>query len=149
MFTPAGDGYTVTVGWPNNPSSPPSRSTTFGSSVFGFYLSTPEDNPNNPGFDRSVYFSETGLNYDGVDHMFAYRGNGAPFQSGPLEGEIFAPDSLLIAWEDLMGGGDFDYQDFVVYARSVTVVPLPPALALLLSGLGLIGGTGRRRRSSS
>lgn len=142
-FAAADTGYSVTVAWPNNPAAPP-QTRIFGSSVFGFYLSTEQDNPNTPTADRSVYFSQTSLNDDGTDHLFAYQGNGGTFVSGALGGETFAPDNVLLAWEDLRGGGDRDYQDVVVYARSLATVPLPPALAFLISGLVVVGALRRR-----
>ncbi|HKE44014.1 MAG TPA: DUF4114 domain-containing protein [Steroidobacteraceae bacterium] len=141
-FTPSGSGYSVVIGWPGKPNRP---AVTFGSAAFGFYLSTPEDNPNTPAVDRMMYFSQTSLNSDGTDHLYAYRGNGSPFLAPPLNGQTFATNGALLAWEDLRGGGDRDYQDFVVYANGVTPVPLPAAAWLLGSTLPLLGL--RRRRA--
>jgi len=89
---------------------------------FGFYL----DNGHG-----DTFFSETALNADGIDHMVAFQ--------------VGAPDAFVLAWEDLSGGGDFDYNDFVLYADDInpvapSAVPAPAPLALM--GLGLIGLAG-------
>jgi hypothetical protein len=54
--------------------------------------------------------SRPGDNTDQVDHMFTWL-----ITDGPSAG------NLVIAWEDLFGGGDGDYQDMVV---EVSQVPL-------------------------
>lgn len=105
-------------------------------SAFGFYLGTAT---------QGTFFSGTGRNADGVDHMYAYRGNGAAFLGGPLAGELFTAQDFILAWEDLMGGGDRDYQDFVVVVQDIRPVPLPPAVWLLASSLIGLAGVARRR----
>lgn len=67
-------------------------------------------------------------------------------------------DRYLIAWEDRSNVGadglpnDYDYNDFVIEVRGaipypgggeLPVVPLPPALGLLLAGLGAIAAAAR------
>lgn len=133
-------GNTVTIGWPGTSNT---RTATYGSSVFGFYLRSPENG-------GTFYFSDTSRNPDGVDHMYAYQGNGSTFIGGPpgINGQVFATNGVLLAWEDLQTGGDLDYQDFVVYARSVTVVPLPAAAWLLGSALLMLPFFGRRKARS-
>ena len=92
---------------------------------FGFYLDTLD----------GTWFSQTALNVDGIDHMVAFNAG--------------AVDSWIFAWEDLYGGGDRDYNDFVVLADDILpsqAVPEPMPLALM--GIGLIGlGIVKRRRS--
>ncbi len=49
----------------------------------------------------------------------------------------------IYAWEDLLAG-DWDYNDFV---GTITVVPLPSALGLLLLGMGGVGALRLRRKA--
>ena len=97
---------------------------------FGFYLDTPD----------GVWFSETKYNSDGVDHMVAFNA-----------GDV---DSWALAWEDLAGGGDEDYNDFVLLADDilpVKSVPEPGILALMgfgLVGLGIAGSKREERKMS-
>ena len=94
------------------------------SSAFGFYLGTA----------NGIFYSETARNGDAVDHMYAY---------GPLAGNF--PGEYIMAWEDTLGGGDFDHQDFVATVQDITPVPLPTAVWLLGSGLIGLAGVARRR----
>jgi len=96
------------------------------SSAFGFYLGTATN---------GIFYSETGRNTDGVDHMYAY---------GPLGGD-FQGDHL-IAWEDLINGQDRDYQDLVVKLQDIVPVPVPLPTAFWLLGSGMIGLAGVARR---
>jgi Domain of unknown function (DUF4114) len=97
--------------------------TNISSSAFGFYLAT----------RNGTFYSRTQDNADGQDHLYAYE------LGGNFAGEY------LMAWEDLFGGGDRDYQDFVATLQDVTPVPLPTALWLLASGLIGFAGVARRR----
>ncbi len=104
-------------------------------SAFGFYLSVQGE---------GTFYSQTARNADGVDHMYAYQGTGTPFLSGPLAGEFFSRQDYILAWEDLIGGGDRDYQDFVAVVQDITPVPLPTAVWLMISGLVGLAGVSRR-----
>jgi hypothetical protein len=103
--------------------------------AFGFYLSTQTN---------GTFFSQTARNADGLDHMYAYQGTSTPFLSGPLSGEIFTAQDYILAWEDLAGGGDRDYQDFVAVVQDISPVPLPTPVLLLISGLVGLAGVSRR-----
>lgn len=117
----------------------PTQSLNLASPVFGFYLGTL----------AATFYSDTGLNSDGTDHLFAYQGNASEYMSGPLEGTLFEPTDYILAWEDLRygtSGYDADYQDFIVQMIDVTPVPLPAAVWLL--GSGLLGLALTRRRAA-
>jgi hypothetical protein len=102
----------------------------FSSSTFGFFLSTPQNN---------VFTSNTALNSDGGDHMYAYRGNGGTFVGGTLAGATFASSMYLLAFEDLaFPNSDRDYQDFVAAAQFVVPVPIPASGLLLAAVLALL-----------
>jgi hypothetical protein len=99
------------------------------SGVFGFYLGT----------TNGIFYSNTAKNTDGTDHMYAY---------GPLNGGVTDPEwtgDYIQAWEDLSGGVDRDYQDFVASLTDITPVPVPAAAWLFGSGFMALFPSLRRR----
>ncbi len=97
--------------------------------TFGFYLAAADGN---------TYYSHTALNADSVDHLqvFDTRDNSV--------GALLGSD-VVLAWEDLYGGGDLDFNDLVVGVSDIHPVPEPGTVLLL--GVGLLGliGLGRKR----
>ena len=110
----------------------------FSSTTFGFYLSAPD----------GVFYSDTTNNSDGTDHMLAYQGtNTDTVQIGGLAPGLWTNNEYILAWEDLFGGGDMDYQDMVLMVESVKPVPEPATILLLGGGLLGLAYTKRRRRA--
>lgn len=95
-----------------------------GNNLFGFYLQS----------GATTWYSDASLNGD-IERMVGFQGNGLDTIDlpGSLPG-LFGSNEFVFGWED---GGDFDFQDFVVEAESVSPVPEPSVLAMF--GLGLLG----------
>ena len=96
---------------------------------------------------RKTFYSDKSLNGDGINHVF----------SADYAGDALTPAGIYVAFEDLWGGGDFNYFDetFVFsnvassVSNSVGGVPEPANWAMLIAGFGLTGGVMRRRRTAS
>jgi hypothetical protein len=58
------------------------------------------------------------------------------------------PGTTLVAFEDILGGGDKDYNDYIFSFRSVTAVPEPETSVLMLAGLMAVAWLSRRRKST-
>jgi hypothetical protein len=75
------------------------------------------------------------LNIDGLPHALVTVGsNGRTF----------------VSFEDLVGGGDRDFNDHMFSlsnVQTVTAVPEPSVMALMAAGFGLLGFLGVRRRT--
>lgn len=91
------------------------------------------------GNPRGPWFSDKSMNSDGVNHVY----------SSAWAGDGTVPAGTFVAFEDLPGGGDFNYNDetFVFTNTSVNTeiqaaavaTPESSSLALLCVGLGIIG----------
>jgi hypothetical protein len=127
----------------------------FASNSFGYFLDSEDGHP---GWTGGIWRSNSALNVDGKDHMYAYLGKGTDtIQIPPFAPGIWDKDEYVLAFEDLHSmhwgnqDGDLDpgewsdtepdFTDFVVMVESVDPVPEPSFILLLgslLIGLGLI-----------
>jgi PEP-CTERM motif len=93
-----------------------------------------------------IFTNEIADNADGKQHVYALIGGYTGGDFGiPLSPST--PGSYF-GFEDLFGGGDFNYADLQFIARTGDLaVPEPASWALMISGFGLVGGAMRRRRT--
>jgi hypothetical protein len=88
----------------------------------------------------NVFSTDVSENSDGFNHAWH-----TPYAGG----DFGVPASLVIGWEDILGGGDKDYNDNVFAFRFPGApnggVPEPATWALLIAGFGMVGLALRRR----
>lgn len=84
-----------------------------------------------------TFYSNTAMNPDGLEHARAFQ---FALPNGSLS--VFTP-VIFMGFEDLLGGGDMDFNDNMAMFSNVVMVPVPEpsAIAMLLAGLGLLGFT--------
>lgn len=97
------------------------------------------------GLDPSgapLWSSNPGDNPDGLDHMVTWQITGG--------GNEYLHGAFVIAWEDLEGGGDRDFNDLVLLVKgdvAIAPVPVPAALWLFGSGILCLVTATRQRRT--
>jgi hypothetical protein len=121
IFTVTGNGYLAGMEGGFGPAE--------SGSIFRF-----ADDPNG----SPVWSSRMSDNPDGgLDHMIAFR----------ILGTSRADCRYVLAWEDIHGLGDRDYNDLVVEVSGVCPVPEPASLTLFGFGTLAVAGWRLRKRS--
>lgn len=85
-----------------------------------------------------TWYSDNSMNSDQVSHVFSTS------FAGDAENNI--PAGTYVGFEDLIRGGDFDYDDEAFVFTNISPVPEPETYAMLLAGLLMIGYQLRSRR---
>jgi hypothetical protein len=110
---------------------------------FGFYLDATAGNTSakyTTVAADGIMYSDTSLNADGLNHMYAYEGVGDIVQIGGLAAGPWASNEYVLAFEDSYNYmADSDFTDFVVMVESVSPVPVPGAVLLGILGLSAAG----------
>lgn len=103
--------------------------------------------------DDFFYSGDPSRNADGMHHIKIWTID-AYVAERPFEGEgiDFVGDAAaggyeyIIGFEDILGGGDRDYDDVIYAVRGVTAVPEPLTMTLLATGLAGMGVVRRRSK---
>jgi hypothetical protein len=87
-----------------------------------------------------TFSSDVSLNSDGVNHIYSVAYAGAP-DLGPL-----VPFGRYVAFEDLRGGGDLNYNDLNLVLTNISAgVPEPATWAMMLIGFAGLAFASRQR----
>jgi hypothetical protein len=111
------------------------------------------------GATLDLGFFAAGTSLDIVLHVLTtghdfHTGAGAANPDGlPHANVIYnfgEPGRTFVGFEDILGGGDLDYNDHMFsFTNIAPAIPEPETYALMLAGLGVMGFIARRRKSQA
>lgn len=117
--------------------------------VFGICVNRAAEDPGADcaNADDVFYTGPASRNSDNVAHAMVWTRTAYETEFGALDPTAFPPEyDFVIGFEDILGGGDRDYNDAIFAVRGTTVLPEPVTMTLLATGLAGMAGAGIRRR---
>jgi hypothetical protein len=121
--------------------------------IFGICVNRAGDSPGADCASADDYFytGSGAHNVDGLAHARVWSRTDYETEFGALDPTLFPPEyEYVVGFEDILGGGDRDYNDAVFAIRGITIAPEPVTMTLLATGLVGLGAAGlvekRRKR---
>jgi hypothetical protein len=113
--------------------------------IFGLAV----DSTGDLSVDNTYYTGSGALNPDQIPHAQLYTDPLVDIGPAILAATLptWAPgDGIIVGFEDIFGGGDFDYNDLIFSFQNLDVRQVPEPMTLTLFGLGAAGLVARSRR---
>lgn len=155
-FAAVGDMATATflfnnhAAAPGTAADPDDTGLAIGSeAIFGICVNRAAEDPgaNCANADDVFYTGPASRNADNLAHAIVWTRADYEAEFGALDPGAFPPEyDFIIGFEDILGGGDRDFNDAIFAVRGTTVLPEPLTMSLLATGLAGMAGAGLRRR---
>lgn len=113
--------------------------------IFGICVNRAGDSPGTDCANADDYFytGSGAHNVDGLAHARVWSRADYEAEFGALDPEAFPLEyDYVVGFEDILGGGDRDYNDAIFAIRGITIAPEPVTMTLLATGLVGLGAAG-------
>ena len=154
-FVSVGDFSTATFLFNNHSSAPGTVADPDDSglavgdeAIFGICVNRLAESPGPEcsNADDVFYTGDPSRNADGLAHAIVWTRADYESEFGALDPTLFPAEyDYVVGFEDILGGGDLDYNDAIFAVRGVTAVPEPMTMTLLATGLAGLGVARRKK----